>query len=506
MARTLPTLALTALAVLAGCVVPTSLVTPQSASTTMRAAPSAYPIVAAFNTIMDTDGGQGEPSMGIAPNGDIFADSATNFGPLQALRSTDGGHTWKSLGIPLAPYPDYDPDLAVSSDGSVWLDELTQTETPAGAAPSPAPLCAAASVSRDSGNTWSQPNPYACFPPGSDRQYIIPTKGGEAYMYLHQNEVEASYQGVSKTTDYGATWTPQGWGDGPTSTNPSPDFLASGSDWGGGGFWNAKTGSVYMTFTYFTGQFPQSDLPVSVPGLPSNFSWHPAYSVSHDGGKTWHLAMLPTAGGAPDGGLSLVVGAADSAGNVYIAWAEADGKDQQDMHVYLAVSKDDGGSWSKPVQIDVGNHSKIMPAITAGAPGHVAVAYYEADEHGYPTNLTLQAHWNITLAWTADALAATPTFEHGQMSTHTPRLGTICADGDGCYRSRQQLLDYFALKTTPDGRVASVWTSTQDQPGTTVNVFGITALPLLGNATAANASPPGSELGIRPPMPLSVGT
>jgi hypothetical protein len=41
-------------------------------------------------------------------------------------------------------------------------------------------------------------------------------------------------------------------------------------------------------------------------------------------------------------------------------------------------------------------------------------------------------------------------------------------------------LDYFALHALPDGRVGGVWTSTENVPGKTVNVYGVTEKPILG--------------------------
>jgi hypothetical protein len=429
--------------------------------------------MAALNSVIDPDGGQGEPSMGITPNGTIFADSGINYGPLMAERSTDGGATWRAMGAPLRPYPDYDPDLAVAADGTVWLDELSTTMTSQMTGTPSRFLCATASSSRDNGDTWSPANPNACFPPGADRQYIIPTTPGTAYIYLHQNDEIAEYQGIAKTTDYGKSWVPVGWGDGPFSTNVSPSYFTSGSDWGGGGFWNAKTGSVFLTFTWIATPFPQGAVDPNAP-----FTWAPAFSVSRDAGKSWQLETLPNAGGAWASGLSLVTGAADSGGNVYLTWAEL-AKDHESMHVYLAASKDDGRTWTKPLQVDADNNSKLFPAVTAGAPGHVAVGYYEANQVGPSMNLTNQAQWNLTVAWTADALAGSPTFQFGQLSERSLREGSICGEGSACYRSRQAL-DYFALHTTPDGRVAAVWTSTTEAPGEVRNVFGVSKDPVLG--------------------------
>ncbi|MHB8585081.1 MAG: sialidase family protein [Thermoplasmatota archaeon] len=429
--------------------------------------------IAAFNAVIDADGGQGEPSMGVAPNGALFTNGGGSTQGMPVYRSPDGGRTWKEIADPIAPFPNLDPDLAVSADGVVWADALSLA-------------CTTTSVSRDGGATWSQANPASCMPPGGDRQYLVPMKPGEALLYSHS--VPTAFQGVAKTTDYGATWTPAGYAHTPLQAAMGN---LSTSGWGGGGFWDQKTGSVFLTFT--TNDFRITD---ETSSAPAN-TWHPSAAVTRDEGASFSLITLPNAGGQSVG-LSLITGAADRAGNVYLTWAEAHGKDGQDMRIYAAGSRDDGKTWTKPIRVDDTNMSKEMPVITAGDDGRVAIAYYEADEHGDPTNVSRQATWNVTLAWTSDFFG-NATFDHGQLSTHILRRGGLCGGGDGCSRDRQ-LLDYFALKALPDGRVASVWASTEDVPGRVVNVVGVSSLNIVGEwATQSTAAKNATAL----PVPLS---
>jgi len=388
--------------------------------------------------------------MGIAPDGTLYANGLAGTGgrdPGAVYRSLDNGTTWERIGTPTAPMPNFDPDLAVARDGTVWFSSLWLG-------------CSSTAASKDAGKSWTT-SYLGCVPAAGDRQYVIPTKGGTAYIYSHH--VPTLYQAVAKTTDYGATWTPSGFAEG----GPLAIAQNGQSGWGGGGFWNEKTGSVFATFTWY------SDIVANNAGTATT-SWLPAAGVTRDEGKSWQLATAPSAGGVAVG-LGLVVGAADEAGNVYLSWAEAK---QKQMTVYLAVSKDDGKTWSKPIVVDDDAGSKVFPAIAAGDAGRVAIAYYHADQHDYPSNVPKDTHWNVTLAWTADALNGTPTWERANLSTHSARTGPICPDGSTCQGNRQ-LLDYFALKVTPQGRVASVWTSTDDVAGKTVNVFGMTETPLL---------------------------
>lgn len=410
-------------------------------------------VVARLTAVLDAEGGMGEPSLGVAADGTLFGNGRANngaqFDPGAAYRSRDGGATWEKLGAPTDPMPNLDPDLAVDADGVVWFDTLYVG-------------CTTVSVSRDQGDTWSTPNPLACVPPAGDRQYVIPTKGGTAYTYAHN--LPTFYQIGAKTTDYGQTWTPLG----PVEGLPTHHLLVNeGTGWGGGGFWNPTTDSVFFTYTWFVN---------TAPGATAGRTAHPAAHVTRDGGLTWDLIRLDPMVGQYHG-LSLVVGAADEGGNVYLSWSSTD-LDTNDSAVYVAGSQDDGVTWTPPIRVDADNDSSAYPAITAGAAGEVAIAYYDADVPGYPSTLPEQAAWNVTLAWTKDLFAASPTWERGQLSTHEVKRGPICVNGSGCGQNRE-LLDYFSAKRLPDGRVGALWASTEDVEGETVNVYGATDAAVL---------------------------
>lgn len=404
--------------------------------------------VARVVTVVDPEGGMGEPSLGVTPDGVLFTtgvdhDAATNYDSGAVFRSRDGGATWEKVGAPTSPFPNFDPDLAVDQDGAVWYDILWLG-------------CNAVAVSRDQGDSWTM-NPVVCNGPVGDRQYVIPTKGGEAFLYFHQ--LPTFQQTAMRTTDYGATWLPTGPAEGLDAHHL---VLNEGSGWGGGGFWNPATESVFFTYTWFAD------------GVAGGGSWSPAFSVTRDDGLTWEVQKLPNAGGRSHG-LSLVVGAADEAGNVYIAWSETN---EKDSGVYYAASRDDGKTFGSPVRVDNGTGSNVFPAITAGAGGEIAIAYYESSEDGYPSDVSDDATWNVTLAWTKNATDPQPSFERAQLSNRSVKQGPICPDGAGCMGDRQ-LLDYFSVKRMPDGRVAAVWTSTEDVEEKTVNVFGATDAALL---------------------------
>ncbi|MGB1557902.1 MAG: sialidase family protein [Oceanococcaceae bacterium] len=373
-------------------------------------------------TLVSNTDGFGEPSLGVTPEGVIF----TNLGSL-VYRSKDGGHTWENVGDPAPLYPNNDPDLAVDLDGNIWESRLY------------ALICNEVSVSQDLGESWST-FPAVCNLPVGDRQYVVPTKDCEAFLYWHQ--VPSFHQTVMHTSDCGATWLP-------TNFAESLDhhlLINEGSTWGGGGFYNPVTDSVFLTYTRAVGSIPEG-----VVGL-INDRPHPGYSVSYDD-FNWTEGVGPEMHGIQLG-LGLVTGAADKAGNVYLTWGEY--VNGLGVEVYVAKSSDDGRSWGEKIRVDKGIGSRVFPMIAAGDDGRVAVAYYKSEEPGFPDDAS---QWTVELSILdlRDPAAEKPVVHRlsltdGRVIKQTP----ICISGTTCAGGRE-FLDYFALKAMPDGTVIATY-------------------------------------------------
>ena len=421
----------------------------------------------AFNSRVH-DAGQGtEPMLGITPTGEYYTYSRqpspdVRAGPLTIFHSADGQSWRPDFEAPAS----FDPDLVVDSDGTVWFDTyLLPTR------------CNLVAVKPAGSSQWTT-NPHVCVGASTDRPRIVPLDQGRAFLY----HSAMGRMGLLKTVDYGMTWTPV----------PLPPPSAEGDGFGDGGFWNRATGSVYFTFLQlhhesFAGNFAGSL-------VAGETTMSPGYMVSRDAGETWERGTFPItwteANGGQVGPGGLTAGAADAAGNVYMAWAEMINGSST---VRLVASQDDGRTWSAPREVK-SSGSQLFPALAAGRDGHVAVAFYESNERGRPDEVSDDADWRVAVSWTA-SWPPEGGFKHGHLSLAPMHHGPVCltpdvqgaAEQSSCERS---LGDFFDLQSLADGRVAAVWVDTVAVPDASPTAFGVTSCAILGDGSCPTLAAP----------------
>jgi hypothetical protein len=191
-----------------------------------------------------------------------------------------------------------------------------------------------------------------------------------------------------------------------------------------------------------------------------------AVARSHDLGRTWQIVNLT---GTPSETFIFPVVAVDSAGTVYLVYSTDPAAPTPGTflvtdlvarpQVYLSISRDHGATWSTPAVISPAGHTAIFPWIAAGAPGRVAVAWYEGTL-GTPSNHVPDV-WHVAVAVSTTADSANATWKESLADPQPIHVGSICTEGTGCLltASDRSLLDFFEIRLLPDGSPVLAYSS-----------------------------------------------
>ncbi|MDQ3957502.1 MAG: glycoside hydrolase [Actinomycetota bacterium] len=322
----------------------------------------------------------GEPTLGVAANGDVFYAAAEMMTlddlvpPIDVLRSDDGGRSWDVVSPVLGEVNRH----FSTGDPYVYVDR-----TSAGARVFTVDLqgyaCSLLSFSDDRGESWVT-NPLGCGRPVNDHQTVFAGPPVESATVGYPHVVYYCYQDVvsstcSKSLDGGVTFVPAG---GPSF----PGFdETSGSFCGGlhGHGYAGRDGTIY---------------------IPKGHCGFPWVAISRDEGRTWTRTQVADLASA-DHEASV---AADGRGNVYYAYIG------MDKLPYLVVSRDGGDTWGKPAMVGrPGVVEASLPSLDVGRSGLVAVAYMgtlDAPDGAEYRNVT----WNGYVTATRSALDKRPLF------------------------------------------------------------------------------------------------
>jgi hypothetical protein len=124
-------------------------------------------------------------------------------------------------------------------------------------------------------------------------------------------------------------------------------------------------------------------------------------------------------------------------------------------NVFLTASTNQGGSWTTPVRVNNGTGSKtaIGPWVTAGAPGHVNVAFWGTSASN--ANDT-SAQWQVFNAQSRNATDPIPTITQAA-ATDVIHVGPICNQGLACASGTRNLAEYFAPDAGLNGEALIVY-------------------------------------------------
>jgi hypothetical protein len=159
--------------------------------------------------------------------------------------------------------------------------------------------------------------------------------------------------------------------------------------------------------------------------------------------------------------------AVDKFGYVYAVWSDG-------VSIYYSFSATHGASWSPAIVVNQGltiGNSNTFPWIAADANGHVAIAWYGADQPGDSNKVPLSTKWKVYVVETANGHGAVPAFTQSVASDHVIHTGTISTGGLTGTADRS-LLDFFQIDIDPTNHLINIaYDDDHVNPGSAVPVF-----------------------------------
>jgi uncharacterized membrane protein YgcG len=406
---------------------------------------------------------QGEPNIEIDANGNIYTCGPTGFttGADYAQVSTDGGDQFHLLGTPprgqLADRGGGDCYLATAKEP---LDNGAYTLAYVGLADTDF----VTARSDDNGASFGA-TPTTCSG-ATDRQWTTFIDAETAFVAY--NDIARGPLVVQKSTDGGLTY----MGYGACSAGAQKDIAS-----------NAAFPGPMKADTDGTHNATHPGDPLVYLGYNGNNTV--SLAISSDKGDTWQQCLVAETDNDPTNGF--VVVDHDNAGNLYVSWGEK-GAAAGDFHAmlsWLPVGKikncsvaDKNPGWSTPVRVDKPpTRTLVFPWLVAsGDPGRVAVTWYGSTTAGVADSADFKGPWDVYVAQTLDARAATPSFTQVKATTHPMHYDQVCLSGLACATGGDRsLADFFAMALDPTtGRLVVVYDESGKVPD---GVSGPVALP-----------------------------
>jgi hypothetical protein len=394
------------------------------------------PLKFAKPTFIDKERAGGEPVSIVAEDGSIvvsahagtthiYKDPAAAVGSNDFLRSyynqtlnwrsTDGGKTWKYVGLAGAPEGPHsptstgfsDPDLTMDAGGKIYNVEINLANVAVFASP-------------DDGQSWPTANPFAA---SGDRPWVTGAEKDEVFLYVNLPKQ------LWRSTDGGLTFLPvdQGQGDLAADGKLLVDPL------------NPKKGLLG---------------PLDAGGV----------AISPDDGASWKSYPAPLGDSTQFFGAIAV----DRAGWVYAANAGGySGSNDTDPNGEVTFNYFDRSTrkWAgAPIQIPIPEGDALWPWIIAGDDGRVAVTWYQTiagkeDKFNVFVAYTTNGHGSRVTCSDGSKRFVPPQFEVANASGRPIHVGKICLSGTACNARAdfeggdRRLGDFFTVNFDHTGRI-----------------------------------------------------
>jgi hypothetical protein len=156
--------------------------------------------------------------------------------------------------------------------------------------------------------------------------------------------------------------------------------------------------------------------------------------------------------------------AVDNFGYVYATWSD-------NTDVYYSFSTNHGTRWSPAITVtqntSQAGKSNVFPWIAADANGHVAIAWYGADQVGNSNTVPADStHWNVFVAESVNGHAISPAFVMSQATDHSNHIGQI-STGGLLGSSDRSLADFFQIAMDPNHLVNIAYADNHAGPSVT---------------------------------------
>jgi hypothetical protein len=156
--------------------------------------------------------------------------------------------------------------------------------------------------------------------------------------------------------------------------------------------------------------------------------------------------------------------AVDNFGYVYATWSD-------NTDIYYSFSTNQGTHWSPAIKVtrktSQAGKSNVFPWIAADANGHVAIAWYGADQVGNSNTVSAtNTHWNVFVAESVNGHALSPAFTFSKATDHSNHTGQISTGGlTGA--SDRSLADFFQIGIDPNHLVNIAYADNHAGPSVT---------------------------------------
>jgi hypothetical protein len=328
-------------------------------------------------------------------------------------------------------------------------------------------------VSTDGGVTWTDPpNPVSSQVAGNDRQWMASAEPGVVYMSYHlllTNNIQ-----VSRSTDSGRTWSLANPLPGPGAGQAIDQAHLAQA------LYNNELGPIVVdqhataspkpVYTIFTAPDSAAENLNSGAGELQTLNHDVFLATSRDGARTWTDTLIYRGPVTRTYDHIFPALAVDDGGGLWAAWVS------DEEHVYVShgtTGRTGAVSWTAPVRVDSApTLANVYPWLVGGGAGRADLVWYS----GTSTDPTLTNNdttnaWNVRFAQLAFGKGVTVT-SNVVASDHAIRYGDICSKGVLCspLETGRNLLDFFQVALTPDGRAAIAWADDHATPGAQIYV------------------------------------